>query len=307
MLYGPEYYEKLAGGEILGGLARLAARPFIGAERSNALGQKVVGGITKNLNQPIEAGLRRAGVHKAISKGFEVGMTPIPGTPRLVHPVMPMVEQRRAYGNWKADDAVKTISENPEIAAALASPVPGTTATYLGGKALLGKALGMKKQAQVQPYQQETQWSCSAACLKAVLAHYGVEVPETLAIQAIGTREGRGAEVDEIPMGARKLGFEAFDYEFESLAQAKFLLDHDIPIIADVQSFNYPGKGHYVIIGAMDETHVFLMDPNTPGNTRTLTWEEMDNQWWDARMANGERVNKWGAVVLPPEGANAAF
>jgi hypothetical protein len=148
--------EKQAGGEILGGLASLASRPFVGAERAKSIGSSVVNKVTQNFNNPIDRGLRRIGVHKAISKGIEYGMTPVsskrinfkvPFTDKHIEsaPYLPLKEQRQAYGNWKADDAVKTLSENPEILPLQLPPPftpPGSTSTYMGLKAGLKKLVG---------------------------------------------------------------------------------------------------------------------------------------------------------------------
>jgi len=350
--------EKRAGGEILGRLAGLASRPFVGAAKSQGVQKAVAGGITRGINQPIEKGLRAGGIHKAISKVYEHGMRPIPGTPKLVQPVLPLREQRAAYGRWRADDIVRTLSENPEIIGAAAIPLPGTTEAILGTKHLLRKALGIKtasafadeiekivqstgedpieaaywnydarkkgynrhapqeerdafkssiwemmnKTAAVQPYQQQTQWTCSAACLKAVVAHHGVRIPEEVAVELVGARPGRGAECNQIAEAARKLGFLAFEYSFASVDQAKFLLDQDLPIICDIQSFNNPGKGHYVVMVDADDRRVELMDPNTPGNWRVISRAEMEARWWDRAMAPPhELMPKWGIVIVPPE------
>lgn len=386
--------EKQAGGDILGRLAGLVSRPFVGAQKSQAINQKVVGGITRHVNQPLERGLRRGGVHKAISKAYEYGTIPVPGTPKLLQPVMPMAEQRRAYGNWRADDIVHTVANNPEILAAGVVPVPGTTEAIIGGKHLLRKALGVKKlaslapsfadelekiangdmlqyfqdhpeklrekqerdrqkkltrekraedleeaywrmdslragrgrgylegspmaerdafkaavdeymskEAQVYAYQQRTQWTCSAACLKAVMNHWGLSVPELYVVQAVGAQPGRGAETDQIAAAARQFGFAAFEYSFKSLDQAKVLLDQDIPIICDIQSFNNPGKGHYVVLVSIDDQRVQLMDPNTRGNWRIISRAEMNARWWDRAMAPPHDLMwKWGIVVIPQE------
>src|SRR5690349_5405603 len=100
--------EKQAGGDIIGRLAGLVSRPFVGAAKSQAIQNNVIGGITKHVNQPLENALRRGGIHKAISKVYEYGTRPIPGTPKLVQPVMHLPEQRRAYAQWRADDLVHT-------------------------------------------------------------------------------------------------------------------------------------------------------------------------------------------------------
>lgn len=158
------------------------------------------------------------------------------------------------------------------------------------------------KEAQVSPYQQKTQWTCSAACLKAVLNHWGHQIPEFQVIGAVGAQKGRGAECDQIAMAARTLGFASFEYSFDSIDQARVLLDQDIPIICDIQSFNNPGKGHYVVMVAADDERVELMDPNTPGNWRVISRKEMDERWWDRAMAPPhDLMPKWGIVVVPKE------
>jgi predicted double-glycine peptidase len=159
-----------------------------------------------------------------------------------------------------------------------------------------------EKLAQVEPYQQETQWTCSAACLRAVLKHFGTDIDETGLVTLIGAKENRGAEVTEIAKAARKMEFAAFDYDFDSLDQAKALLDQDIPIICDIQSFKHPGKGHYVVMTKIEDDKVHLMDPNTEGNSRVITREEMDGRWWDYTMAKPHQLKpKWGVVIAPKD------
>jgi ABC-type bacteriocin/lantibiotic exporter with double-glycine peptidase domain len=169
-------------------------------------------------------------------------------------------------------------------------------------KEKMAESLSMSKLAEVYPYQQKTQWTCSAACLKAVLAHHGLRVPEIEAIEAVGAKKGRGAETDQIADAARKFGFSAFEYSFQSLDQAKILLDQDLPIICDIQSFNNPGKGHYVVMVDINDKSVELMDPNTPGNWRVISRAEMEARWWDRAMAPPhDMMWKWGIVVVPPD------
>ena len=163
---------------------------------------------------------------------------------------------------------------------------------------------GVEKTAQVAPYQQKTQYSCSAACLKAVLEHWGADrFAEHEIMYAIGVRDRGGAEVDEITRGAQKLGFDAYDKCFSSLDEAKAITDQGIPIIADFQSFNNPGKGHYVVITQIDDNVVHLMDPNTDGNQRVITRAECEQRWWDKTMAPPHNLMvKWGVVVTPRSG-----
>ncbi len=158
----------------------------------------------------------------------------------------------------------------------------------------------LEKIARVSPYQQRTQWSCSAACLKAVAGHYGIYIPEIVSINLVGALPGKGAECFQIAEAARKLGLLAFEYSFDSLEQAKLLTDQNIPIICDIQSFNNPGKGHYVVLTSIDNSNVILMDPNTPGNWRTISRTEMSARWWDRAMAPPHDImKKWGIIIIP--------
>lgn len=162
---------------------------------------------------------------------------------------------------------------------------------------IFDQASELMKLAQVKPYQQKTQYSCSAACLKAVLEHWGADrYAEHEVMHAIGVHDKRGAEVDEITEGAKALGFDAYDKCFSSLEEAKEVT----PIIADFQSFNNPGKGHYVVITAIEDDVVHLMDPNTEGNERVITRAECEKRWWDRTMAPPHKLMpKWGVVVTP--------
>jgi len=160
----------------------------------------------------------------------------------------------------------------------------------------------LTKKAQVEPYQQKTQHTCSAACLVAVLGHYGFDADEHDVSGMIGVRQKGGAETNQIAETARRLGLESFEYSFNSLHQASVLTKQGIPIIADIQSFKHPGKGHYVVITDIDEKGVHLMDPNVDGNVRLISHEEMDERWWDRAMQPPHKMMpKWGVVVLPPE------
>lgn len=306
-----------------------------------ALQGKVEGAIHKGVTGPLESALKGLRVNKGIGYGANAlaaasERSPvIPGAvgraldkyvpSKLRIPQFQDAAQRRQWAMQKGDQAVRTIAENPAAAllpGGLALPVVDRllgrmmpkTASLVDSMFKLAELTiervqerrGMVKEAQVAPYQQKTQWSCSAACLKAVLENYGITISEEECVGAIGAREGRGAEVTDISEGARRLGYDSFDYLFHSLDQAKVLTDQGIPIICDIRSFNYDGKGHYVVLTDIDDAGVRLMDPNTPGNQRLLTHDHMDARWWDYTMAKPRELReKWGVVVLPPETSDA--
>ncbi len=364
--------EKDAGGEILGRGAEILSRPFFGRERSLGFNRNIQKRVTNGLNEPIRRVLERARVNKAVGKAVEIGMTPIPGTPKLVLPIMGK-SQRKVLGDRIGNSFVKNVSENPET---VLVPRPDHAKIYLGAKKAFGKIIRARplgttpppiasavktagqiteaikdptvrkilalaagayvfkhlvdgavenqqqrsrqeldgdrpfsygerrfeKLAKVSPYQQETQHTCSAACLKTVLDHYGLSLDEHSVSKVIGVRQRGGAETFQIASAARELGFLCFEYSFDSIQQARVLTDQDIPIIADIQSFNHPGSGHYVVIHAINDEAVHLMDPNTPGNTRSISHQEMEERWWDRAMRPPhDLMKRWGVIVLPAE------
>lgn len=161
----------------------------------------------------------------------------------------------------------------------------------------------MQKVAQVATHQQETEWTCSAACLRAALMHIGYDLPEADLASVIGARQGRGAETTDIVNAAKKLGLEAWEQSFPSLDDAKKVLQQQIPIIADIQSFNHPGKGHYVLLSGFDKQGFKMMDPNTKGKTVVPNWRiipeaKLEEIWWDRAMAAPHQLMpKWGVMV----------
>jgi superfamily II DNA or RNA helicase len=153
-----------------------------------------------------------------------------------------------------------------------------------------------EKTAEVKSTQQSTLYTCGPTCLKAVLSHYGKEYKEKYLEELVGAKPNRGCEVDEITLAAKKLGFNAFDRAL-TLEECKSYLAKDIPIIADVQSWNYREKEHYVVIYKYENDKWYIMDPNVKGNQRILSTEELEDRWWGRRMDNGKVVKKWGCII----------
>lgn len=303
--------QKEAAGEILARLARLGMTPIPGTpklllpklnpQQLDSLESQVQQRIQTGFNDPIRRGLERVGLGRGISKVVEKATADVPGTPRLFMKHRTL-EERQALGNRIGQGVVNSLSEHPETLATTLLPIPGAGPAWLGVKSLLRRGLGIQKAAHVEPYQQKEEWSCSAGCLKAVMEHWGRSLDEMACIDAIGTRAGRGAETTDIVRGAQKLGFEAFERGFDSLEDAKELLDVDVPIICDIQSFNHPGKGHYVVMTHFDGDNVHLMDPNTPGNLRVLSKSEMNSRWWDRAIdPPHQMMKKWGIVIHPKQ------
>jgi ABC-type bacteriocin/lantibiotic exporter with double-glycine peptidase domain len=157
----------------------------------------------------------------------------------------------------------------------------------------------MLKLAKVRPHQQETQRTCSAACLRAVLLHHGKDIPESVLSKAIGVAH-YGAELYQIVGTARALGFRAKQVEFESMEAAFKYLRKDLPLICDVQSWTKKGSGHYVVLVSESGGRVNIMDPNVEGNWRTMSGGDFDKRWWDGDNVYRGRVLRRPAVIIEP-------
>jgi ABC-type bacteriocin/lantibiotic exporter with double-glycine peptidase domain len=157
----------------------------------------------------------------------------------------------------------------------------------------------MLKLARVEPYQQLTSRTCSAACLHAVLRHYDLDYEEPELEELIGV--GRhGAEVGQIVKAAHALGLDAEEIRFPNLFAAKQVLDGDVPIIADMRSWNRPGQGHYTVLTKLADGTAEIMDPNTPGNWREISAPELKRRWWDWSMEAPHKLMRHAGVVVWP-------
>lgn len=146
---------------------------------------------------------------------------------------------------------------------------------------------------------QNTQRTCSAACLRMVLSHYGLDKSEEDVAKKIGVHE-RGAEGDQIEKAAKEYDFKAEWKEF-SPEDVISLLEKEIPIIADIKSFNYENKNHWVVIEEIDlkNNKVRIADPNVKGNRRYISLTELDERWKSRNMYTGEPLTRAAVIVYP--------
>jgi len=150
-----------------------------------------------------------------------------------------------------------------------------------------------------EPYQQTSQRTCSAACLKMVLSYYGLNKSEDELTDLIGIKHN-GAEGDKIVSAAEKLNFKAQWKELK-VSEAIQLLNEGTPIIADMKSWNYPqpNRFHWVVLEDIDikNDKVHIADPNTPGNRRIISCKELDSRWRSKNMYTGKDMVRAGVVV----------
>jgi len=148
---------------------------------------------------------------------------------------------------------------------------------------------------QVEPYQQTLRYSCSCASLLAVLRHYGITDYSEEDLMPLVGLSSIGAWPYQIVHAAHALGLAAFELRLRSLADAVPYLGAGIPIICEVASWTMPGRGHFVVLVSMDGQTAEIMDPNTPGNWRSITLDELQQRWGTHGYAC--------VVVMPPSAA----
>jgi len=146
---------------------------------------------------------------------------------------------------------------------------------------------------QVEPYQQSTEFTCSAATEHAVLKHWGLDIDEFTLAQMLKVDPVNGSTAKRVVQVARKLGFNAVSRKFSGLIELQEVTDQGVPVIARVLSWKHPGQYHFVVVTGVDPFGVSVMDPNVEHNRRRLTHEEMWERW-----NPGGRVG----VVITPKG-----
>lgn len=137
----------------------------------------------------------------------------------------------------------------------------------------------MQTLGEIEPYQQIEQYSCGAATLKAVIKNYGDDYDERMLIDLVGVDPKSGSSASQVATAARKLGYDAQPFRFDSVDELATYTNNDIPVIIAIRSFNRPNQGHFVIAHEVDDKYVYIMDPNVRGNRRSVPRTELDNRW----------------------------
>jgi predicted double-glycine peptidase len=149
---------------------------------------------------------------------------------------------------------------------------------------------------EVEPYQQIEKYSCGAATLKAVLKHYGDDHDERALIKLVGVDPKSGSSAHQVADAARKLGFNAEPFSFDSIDELKKYTDHDVPVIVAIRSFTRPDQGHFVVATRVDNRSVYVMDPNT--NSRPPRGRRNTFGGRLASADGGERKSLWAAIAI---------
>jgi predicted double-glycine peptidase len=148
----------------------------------------------------------------------------------------------------------------------------------------------------VPPVEQETDYSCGAAALLAVLRYYGLDdgASEEDLYGRLRTTPEEGTAPDDISRVANEFGLQANWRTGVGDADLRAAAEEGVPVILNLQAWDerpddpesHVEDGHYVVLVAATDAGVEFMDPSA-GDYETLTLDELDERWHDVEGERG--------------------
>jgi hypothetical protein len=144
----------------------------------------------------------------------------------------------------------------------------------------------------VPDVRQDTDYSCGASALQAVLAYWGVDVRESALVKALRSDPKNGTRPEEIIRVARNYGLRAEMREEISIADLRQAWQNEIPVIVDIQAWPDNPKtkpiwendwedGHYVVVIGIDDRNIYVEDPSLLGSRGVISQVEFLKRWHD--------------------------
>lgn len=177
----------------------------------------------------------------------------------------------------------------------------------MDARALAGTTPSMPVDALPVPIvAQETDYSCGAAALLALMQYWGVDqgLSETDLHDDLETTKKDGtppfAMAEEATARGLKSNYRG-DVTSEDLRDA---LTVGVTVILDIQADEPEDEdsGHYVVLVGMDGENAYVMDPSSGGSYAWLPLDELDARWHDERD-HGAVFVEGTTVAAPPLGA----
>jgi predicted double-glycine peptidase len=183
-----------------------------------------------------------------------------------------------------------------------------TTSNLLGRSLLAdhGQRIRRRKQPRVREARssaldvpvrlQDRDWTCGAACLRAVLDYHGIELTEPQTARLLGTTP-QGTSPSAMETVASELGLAFQAKTGATLADLRWALWHNAPVCCDLQMH---GNGHWiVVVGIADESKgsaITLMDPLS--GMVTVNSRDFLRHWWD--VGSGRRWERYALAIGAP-------
>jgi predicted double-glycine peptidase len=150
---------------------------------------------------------------------------------------------------------------------------------------------------------QTTNYTCGAACLRAVAGYFGVgPEDEDEFAELLNSTPEDGTSPGNIIRGARQLGLHAFGRHNMTIDSLKSRIDKGIPVICSVQAWGnekvYPkdGSGHYVTAIGFDNERIYFEDPSIAKSRGFLSYNEFMTRWHD-KESKDKRYERFGIAV----------
>jgi hypothetical protein len=142
----------------------------------------------------------------------------------------------------------------------------------------------------VPDVRQSTGYTCGAAALQAVLAHWGTQEREDRLAARLHSTPEAGTHPLEIVRVAREFGLTADLREGLELSDLETALAAGTTVIVDLQAWrdrtDLPwtetwDDGHYMVLLGMDGENLYFEDPSLLGSRGTIPRSEFIDRWHD--------------------------
>jgi predicted double-glycine peptidase len=174
------------------------------------------------------------------------------------------------------------------------------TATRPASNAQFQESPARESEAAPQPFsallssvpdvRQSTGYSCGAAALQAVLAHWGTSEREDRLVARLRSTPEHGTHPDDIVRGAREFGLKAELREGLGLSDLEAALNNGVSVIVDLQAWREKedkpwtenwDDGHYMVLLGMDGRNLYFEDPSLLGSRGFIPRQEFLDRWHD--------------------------
>jgi len=149
----------------------------------------------------------------------------------------------------------------------------------------------------IKPFQGTLHQSmCGPSSLKMVFDYYGYNKSEDEIAQMSGTTKELGTSAEGLQKTAQMVGLQARIHDNSTFEDIKGWLDKKVPVIVDwfaPGGTEEVGDGHYSVVVDLDDTFIYLQDPEV-GKLRKIEREEFMRVWFDF---TGKYIDEGNVVV----------
>jgi predicted double-glycine peptidase len=159
---------------------------------------------------------------------------------------------------------------------------------------------GPTKVLDVPDRRQDTNYSCGAAALQAVLAYFGIHGKEQEIASALGTDPETGTGPEAIIALAGRLGLKANVAHHMTIDELQYLLDLGRPVLCPIQAHGSRSEvesgraGHYVAVIGYSNHRLFIQDP---ASGRIALHKRLFDQNWHDQDGDGQPYDHYGIAL----------